>query len=380
MENKKFDINELIQECLEKLQQEMKDMGHVNIIVAGKTGVGKSTLINGIFREKLADTGVGTPVTATLREYCKEGLPLRVYDTIGLELDHGKQEQVKTEIHNLIKSKLSTGEKDQFIHCIWYCINVEANRIETFEQDLINQLALDNKDFDVPVIVVLTMAYNKKKAQELRSSIESLNLHCKNIIPVLACDYEIENDDEPIIFRAYGGDLLVEFTSKIIPESAQKAFINAQRASIPLKKDKAHLIVAATATTAFGEGYIPIPFSDSLAIVPTQMAMIASITAVFGVPMDKAIMTTIVTTLLGAGGATIAGKTIVANLLKMIPGYGTVAGGAISGATAAALTVSLGEAYIIIMELMLRGELSVTDDNFEDRIKKIFKDTLSHKK
>ena len=41
--------------------------GRVNILVAGKTGVGKSTLINAVFRGELARTGAGKPVTSTTR-------------------------------------------------------------------------------------------------------------------------------------------------------------------------------------------------------------------------------------------------------------------------------------------------------------------------
>lgn len=53
--------------------------------------------------------------------------------------------------------------------------------------------------------------------------------------------------------------------------------------------------------------------------------------------------------MLGSGTASLAGKTIVSNLLKLILGVGTIAGGMISGSTAAVLTASMAEAYIKLM-------------------------------
>ena len=49
------------------------------------------------------------------------------------------------------------------------------------------------------------------------------------------------------------------------------------------------------------------------------------------------------------------------NLVKLIPGVGTIAGGAISAATAGVLTAALGEAYIGIMTLVFNGEMSIDD-------------------
>ena len=72
---------------------EKKKMGHVNLVIAGKTGVGKSTLINAAFRENIAETGIGRPVTDEMRLYKKEDFPLRIYDTIGLELDEEKRKK-----------------------------------------------------------------------------------------------------------------------------------------------------------------------------------------------------------------------------------------------------------------------------------------------
>ncbi|MDD7185834.1 MAG: GTPase, partial [Oscillospiraceae bacterium] len=78
---------------------------------------------------------------------------------------------------------------------------------------------------------------------------------------------------------------------------------------------------------------------------------------------------------------TIAGKTIVSNLLKFIPGVGTAVGGMISGGTAGALTGALGRTYMVIMEKMLKGE--ITEKELENKetyrqFTDMFKENLKH--
>ena len=66
-------------EIFDKLQDEIKNQEPVSIMVVGKTGVGKSTLINNIFREPLAKVGVGRPVTKHLQKITKEEVPVIIY-------------------------------------------------------------------------------------------------------------------------------------------------------------------------------------------------------------------------------------------------------------------------------------------------------------
>lgn len=47
----------------------------------GKTGSGKSSLVNAIFGEQFAKTGVGVPVTKHLEKYAPQDKPVVVYDT-----------------------------------------------------------------------------------------------------------------------------------------------------------------------------------------------------------------------------------------------------------------------------------------------------------
>ena len=92
------EVEKVAQDAINAIADKIKNLNTLNIIVAGKTGVGKSTLINSVFKEKLADTGMGKPVTDHMRKIVKKGIPLAIYDTRGLELSKEVQIQVKNEV------------------------------------------------------------------------------------------------------------------------------------------------------------------------------------------------------------------------------------------------------------------------------------------
>lgn len=141
--------------------------------------------------------------------------------------------------------------------------------------------------------------------------------------------------------------------------------------------------MAAAVTAAFGEGFTPVPFADAAMLVPTQIAMIASITAIFGLEVNKSIITGFVSSTVGTGGATVLGRTVVSNIMKLIPGVGTAVGGAISGATAGLITTALGEAYIKLMEMMYKGEIgkdTLLTSGGQAQLTQLFKDELKKKK
>ena len=73
-----IDAEKIAQEAINAIADKIKNLNTLNIIVAGKTGVGKSTLINAVFKEHLADTGMGKPVTTHMRKITKKGVPLAI--------------------------------------------------------------------------------------------------------------------------------------------------------------------------------------------------------------------------------------------------------------------------------------------------------------
>lgn len=371
------DIDRAAQDAVNLIADRIRNLKTLNIIVAGKTGVGKSTLINAIFREKLAETGMGKPVTEHMRKLTKKNVPIAVYDTRGFELGRDVQAEVRREIVDAIRKGLATQDINKAIHCIWYCINTASNRVEPEEIQWLKELSKENRVTQVPVIIVLTQSFSRKRADELRRILLNENLDVVQIIPVLAQDYEI---DDNYVAKSYGMDVLIKVMGEALPEELIDTLQNVQIASIEEKKRRAQAAVATASVAAAGEGAAPVPFSDCAMLIPTQLGMIATITVIFGFDVNKSIITALLSATLGSGGATLLGKVFVSNLLKVIPGIGTIGGGAISAAAAGVITAALGEAYIGVMELVFNGEMNISDLNTEqgrETMTKMFRQRLS---
>ena len=169
------------------------------------------------------------------------------------------------------------------------------------------------------------------------------------------------NFDDEYVAKAYGLDNLIAVMGEELPDDLQDTLQNVQKVSLKSKKKRAQTAVAAAVTAAFGEGFAPVPFADAAMLIPTQITMIATITAIFGLDVDRSVLMGFVSSALGTGGATVVGRSIATNLLKLVPGAGTLTGGVISGATAGLVTTALGEAYIKLMEQMYLGTLRAED-------------------
>ena len=100
--------------------------------------------------------------------------------------------------------------------------------------------------------------------------------------------------------------------------------------------NRIHAIIhsASTAAAGAGAGLAQIPGSDSLAIVPIQIAMINGIALEHGTRIDKAAAMSII----GTQTATMVGRKISQFLIGWIP----VAGNALNAATAAGVTEAVG--------------------------------------
>lgn len=343
-----FNWDDLFTEALKKATLEI---GKVNIVVAGRSGVGKSTLLNAVFRGELATVGQGRPVTEGTREYSREGFPFTILDTRGLEMQD--YEPTVTGLTTLIRQRRSDPDANRHIHVAWACVAEDSRRVEAAESHLTDRLGA----VDLPIIGVITKARSDKG---FRGVVQELLPDARQVVRVRSIAEEFDDGHE---LPPMGLEELAQATSEVLPEGVRNAFAAAQKVSIELQVQRARKAVMASSTAAAAVAATPIAFADAFLLVPLQTGMLATVTKIFGIPVGRDFLATLLSSAVGVSLTTLTGRAVVTNLLKLCPGAGTIAGGAIAAGTAATLTATLGEAYTAALaRLVSRGGSLPTPD------------------
>ncbi|KAJ1551800.1 hypothetical protein HK405_013827, partial [Cladochytrium tenue] len=121
----------------------------LTVVVAGETGLGKSTLVNQVFGFDMARAGAGRPVTSKARLYADEHI--RLVDTVGFirGLDEGAQRfdgdlllRLVNPTHRRASGKL--------------VIDIDGNDVDDLKFDM------GLLDIKIPVLVIIAKADSKK--------------------------------------------------------------------------------------------------------------------------------------------------------------------------------------------------------------------------
>jgi predicted GTPase len=190
MESAQKGYNYKIEECIKKIEnnEDSYKIEYLTVMLVGKSGVGKSTLINNVLKlgqSQKAKTGTGKFQTIKIDEYQSEAVKfLKLIDTRGIELNvqYGA-EAVKRDAKDFIDRQLESNNVNNFVHCIWYCIT--GNRFEQVEIDLLNSLKNSYGDNNIPIIIVYTQATDNNTINEMKEYIKTKNIDA-NFIRVLA--------------------------------------------------------------------------------------------------------------------------------------------------------------------------------------------------
>ena len=332
----------------QRLSEAFASLGCFNLAVFGKTGVGKSTLVNAIFGSEVAATGVGKPVTQGLNYHRHPGGLLGLYDSEGFETGASGDDILAALRARVAESRALP--VDQQIHAAWYLVRWSDRRFEERQGDSVRALS----DLGLPVIMVITQVPSRDgvphpDALELAQYIESLGLPLRPSGRALLTNAV---EDPFTSAPVFGLQELLDATYVVVPEVATAALTAVQILDWERKRQAAKTIINQSVALAAGVGAAPIPFADAAILVPTQVTMIARITAAYGLPADRSRALAAAGAVVLTGGATMAGRYLATNLLKFIPG-GQVATSAISATVAGSLTRAVGGAWSRVCEYTL---------------------------
>ena len=148
-------------------------MTNLNIVVAGKAGAGKSSLLNYLVGNEIFETGVGLPVTKDYFDVHPykdplTGIQYNLFDTKGVEPD------TTLEFEKAFEDKIEEykQQNDIFkqIHTIYYCISAASKRVEPFEIEFLKKM---NEIIHIVIVLTKCDLANQNDITELKNELNN---------------------------------------------------------------------------------------------------------------------------------------------------------------------------------------------------------------
>lgn len=150
-----------------------------NAVIVGQTGVGKSSLINYLYGQKVAAAGVGKPVTKNgfhPIDFEINGLPVCLFDSWGLEV--GSYAQWMSELDKEFQQRGVNESAEKWFHSVFYCIQAGGARIQDCDITIINKFIAEK--YKVSVILTkcdqVDLEVEEALKAELQNQINGLSI------------------------------------------------------------------------------------------------------------------------------------------------------------------------------------------------------------
>jgi uncharacterized protein (DUF697 family)/predicted GTPase len=346
--NQQYQYNEQLDSIGEEIHKQRAELQEhrPNILVVGRTGVGKSSLINGILGKRLAETGAGRPITQFYAMYRDDFLTM--FDSRGWEGGSEGERRFRDDTKKLLNDHRTTNP-DEHIHIVWYAIAASDARFQDFDAQLVREAF-----GGLPVLFVLTKCDAAREQdiaqveQAIRAAAMSMAQQGTSRAPAPRIVDIIRTAAEPLPIlgkEPWGMMEVADATRTQLPELYRTAFDAAQAVDFASKARAARKVIHAATITAGGIGAIPIPFSDAVLLAPVQLTMVGRIAVIYGVGMDQGSLTALIGGAMMPLMAQSAGIFLASSLIEFIPGAGSIVGGMISGTVAASVTATIGYAF-----------------------------------
>jgi predicted GTPase len=346
---------------LEKLQELVLEQRPPRLLIVGRRGSGKSSLINAIFRRNVAAIG---PVRAqtgkgTWYTYREPHGELQILDTRGFgESSRPESAEYATAEEEILAATLAEAPDALLFLC--KAKEIDARIEEDIRSMLTVQRQIEKKHGGrSPIVGLVTqvdeldpvrigppfdhpqkMANIEEACEVLRQAFAEAGQEPERIIPIAT--YLEFDRDEIVDQRLWNLDLLLEYLVEVLPASARLVMARTTQIKA-VQKQVAQELVKATTVICAGIAAVPIPLADTLPLTAAQIAMISSIGYLSGRSMTRKTATEFISAMGVNVGAGLALRELARGLVKLIPGAGSVVSAAVAGAG----TWALGQAAIL---------------------------------
>ncbi len=343
----------------QQVYQEKADEWKANkptVLLVGRTGVGKSSIINAVFGQDIAKVGAGQPITQHYSFY--EGEFINLYDTRGWELGATEEEKFRRDTQKFLTDP-PTDSKHTTVDIIWYVLDAPGARFTDFDAEL-TLTAFGN--MKILFVLSKTDIAHPDQVQALRQAIEETDIPNNiGIVEIAANPQALRG--RPAAEKS-GLEAIVDATIKALPDAKKAVFVVAQNVDLKQKDATSKNIILNSTGMAFFVGFSPIPFSDALLLLPIQYRLLSQLAMIYEVDVK---FMKILAVLSYDQTIVYLGRSAAGRLLKMVPGAGMILGGMITGAVAASFTAAIGFAFRTVFHQMYKLKLEGKENLINDQ-------------